>query len=405
MHLNYIAFAIPLFTGLMATEYYFSVKKGLQDNFRFSEVVANLNVGIVERMTDLFTTGVFYFFFAWLHQHFALFNIEAGWITWVLLFLLTDLVWYWYHRLGHEINLFWSVHVVHHQSDDFNYTVSARITMLQAIARSLFWSILPIIGFPAEMITLLLLVHGTYPFFIHTQLIGKLGWLEYILVTPSHHRVHHASNENYLDKNYGDVLIIWDKLFGTFARENEKPNFGLTKPLNSHSFLWQHFHFLLEIIISLKRARTLKEYVRIIFGKPDDIDPRIRGYLERKLSHNRTDVELSRNCKLYITWQTVGLLFAVFFTILFEKHIQSTTLLLISSFILTSVIATGAMLEQKNWIIPLELFRAFQVGLLLCAMFPNVLLELCILMATAIMVLYYDNFKVAYSRLLLNSCN
>jgi sterol desaturase/sphingolipid hydroxylase (fatty acid hydroxylase superfamily) len=158
------------------------------------------------------------------------------------LFIATDFVWYWYHRLAHTINIFWCVHVVHHQSEDFNYTVSARITVLQAFVRTGFWSVLPLAGFSAEMITSILLVHEVYPFFVHTQLIGKMGILEHIIVTPSHHRVHHACNDEYLDKNYGDVLIIWDKLFGTFVEEKAPPVYGLTKQLGSQSFLWQHFH-------------------------------------------------------------------------------------------------------------------------------------------------------------------
>ncbi len=148
--------------------------------------------------------------------------------------------------------------MVHHQSDDFNYTVSTRITIFQAVARGLFWSVLPLLGFPPDMIAVFLIIHGVYPFFTHTQLVGKLGWLEYVFVTPSHHRVHHSSNPEYLDKNYGDILIIWDKLLGTFAEEKEEPKYGLTKPLNSYSFLWQHFHFSARNVISDKRGQRDK---------------------------------------------------------------------------------------------------------------------------------------------------
>ena len=146
MRLNILAFAIPFFISIMLVEYYLSKKKNLE-LFHFEEVVANLNVGIAERMSDLFTTGTFYFFFDFLYRHFALFNIHPGFITWVLLFIATDFVWYWYHRCGHRINLFWSMHVVHHQSDDFNYTTSVRITIFQAAARCIFWGLLPILGF------------------------------------------------------------------------------------------------------------------------------------------------------------------------------------------------------------------------------------------------------------------
>src|SRR3712207_3723969 len=155
MKLNYLAFAVPLFLLLMWVEYYVNRKKG-KPLHHFNESVANLNVGIAERLSDLFTTGLFFYVFSWLHRNYAIFDIKATPFTWIFLFLATDLVWYWYHRFGHEVNLFWSVHVVHHQSEDFNYTVSARITVLQAVARGLFWSVLPLIGFPPGMISVLL---------------------------------------------------------------------------------------------------------------------------------------------------------------------------------------------------------------------------------------------------------
>ena len=203
MHLHtLLAIAIPMFITLIAIEYFYSRKKGLP-YFNLYSTVANISIGIAERLADILLAGSFYFVYDYLQKHYGLFHIKPGIALWILLFLATDLIWYWYHRLAHEINLFWAAHIVHHQSEDYNFSVSARITVFQALIRVGFWSILPLIGFPASMITSLLIIHGLYPFFINTQTIGKLGILEYILVTPSHHRVHHASNEKYLDKNYG----------------------------------------------------------------------------------------------------------------------------------------------------------------------------------------------------------
>jgi sterol desaturase/sphingolipid hydroxylase (fatty acid hydroxylase superfamily) len=265
MKLDFIAFAIPFFVSFMLLEYYMSKRKN-KTIHQFNEIVANINVGIVERISDLLTTGSFFFIFSWLNQNYAIFDVPNNWITWVLLFVATDLLWYWYHRFGHQINLLWAAHIVHHQSDDFNYTTAARITVFQAITRGLFWSILPIIGFKPEMITVFLLVHGTYSFFTHTQLVGKLGWLEYIIVTPSHHRVHHSSNPEYLDKNYGDMLIIWDKIFGTFAQEKAEPKYGLTKSLDSHSFLWQHFHYVLELFVACRLAKGIRQKLKVVLA-------------------------------------------------------------------------------------------------------------------------------------------
>lgn len=396
MQLNYLAFAVPLFTGLMYLEYYLSTKRGMAGNFQFNESVANINVGIAERLVDLFTTGLFFFYFAWIQQHFGLFEIRAGILTWVLLFLFTDFMWYWYHRFGHEVNIFWAVHVVHHQSDDYNFTVSARITVFQAAARCLFWSILPLIGFPAEMITFFLLIHGTYPFFTHTQLVGKLGWLENILVTPSHHRVHHSSNPQYLDKNYGDVLIIWDKLLGTFAEEKEKPVYGLTKPLNSHSFLWQHFHFALEVLISFRRAKGFRAKWKTLFGKPDDIDPRIRLSLERKLSFREQHLTCTPAMLNYIKGQTLLTLVLLFAVILFEHYLSTARIAVLALLILISVITTGSMLEQRRWIFHLEFVRLSLLGILLWIAYPNFNLSVFLIGAGLLILLFYKSIGNRY---------
>lgn len=369
MKLNYLAFAVPLFLLLMWVEFYISRKKGRQHH-QFDESIANLNVGIAERLADLFTTGLFFFIFDWIHQHYAVFNIKANIFTWLFLFLATDFVWYWYHRFGHEVNVLWSVHVVHHQSEDFNYTVSGRITVLQAFARGLFWSVLPVIGFPAPMIAVLLLIHGTYPFFTHTQLVGKLGWLESIFVTPSHHRVHHSSNPEYLDKNYGDVLIIWDKLFGTFAEEKSVPVYGLVQPMKSHSFLWQHFHFLLEMGVAFKRAKGLRNKWRILFGRPGAIDPRIKSGLERKLLTKKKVALKSYALIRFIKWQTAITLSVLFATALLHQYLSAIQLTTAAFFVLLGAINTGAMLEQHRWVFHIDFIRLHLVGLFIYTFYP-----------------------------------
>ncbi len=401
MQINWIGLAIPMFLFFMGLEYYYSKKKG-KNFFQYAESVANLNVGIAERLLDLFTTGLFFWFFVYIHEHFAIFDIRAGVFTWILLFLLTDLVWYWYHRLAHEINAFWAVHVVHHQSEDFNYTVSARITVFQAVVRCLFWSVLPLIGFPPLMISIFLLIHGLYPFFVHTQMLGKWGWFEKILVTPTHHGIHHASNREYLDKNYGDVLILWDKLFGTFAREqaNIKIEYGLTQPLKSHSFLWQHFHFPLEIYMNFKHAKGFRSKWRAIFGKPDDLDPRYRLVLERKFLNVRQQQKPSVAQLQYVTAQTafsIGLLFIV---TLFEHYLPGPQLFLITLFILISLVNSGAILDQRRWIFYLEYARVLVVMMSIIVLYPNSLALGLIITLLTLVTWYFRPIQRYYLRIL-----
>jgi len=397
MKLNYIAFAVPFFAAFMLLEYYISVRKNKKVH-HFNESIANLNVGIAERIADLLTSGTFFFVFSWLHANFSIFSIESTATTWILLFFATDLLWYWYHRFGHTINILWASHIVHHQSDDFNYTAAARITVFQAVARGLFWCVLPIIGFEPEMITILLLVHGTYPFFTHTQLVGKLGWLEYIIVTPSHHRVHHSSNPEYLDKNFGDMLIIWDKIFGTFVEETIEPKYGLTKSLGSYSFLWQHFHYVLELTVAFRMAKTVKQKLKVIFGGPNDIDARIRVLLERKFSKKIIDADIKYSKKLTnsIIAKTILTITILFATILFSKYITELNIFVITVFIVLSVIATGAMLDQKKWIFHLDFLRFVIIGYLSFSFFPNSLLLYVMVMLGIMGVLFYQTIHSKY---------
>jgi len=403
MQLNYLAFAVPLFLFFIGLEYLYSKKKG-KNFFQYAESVANLNVGIAERLLDVFMTGVFFFVFDYIQRHAGLFAIRAGVFTWILLFLLTDLVWYWYHRLAHEINIFWSVHVVHHQSEDFNYTVSARITVFQAVVRCMFWSILPLIGFPALMVVVLLLIHGLYPFFIHTQALGKWGWFERFMVTPTHHGIHHASNPEYLDKNYGDVLIIWDKLFGTFAQAKEtmKPVYGLTKQLKSHSFLWQHFHFPLEIYMNFKYAKGIVAKCKVLFGKPDGLDPRFRTILERKLVNVQPARKSTMAMRQYVTTQTIFSLVLLFIVALFEHHLSGVQLFLLSAFIIISLINSGAILDQRRWIFFLEFIRALIVMIEIGVVYSNNWTLGCLVALLVIMIWYFRPMRRKYIRVLYN---
>jgi len=403
MKLNYLALAVPLFMFFIGLEYYYSKRKG-KNFFQYAESVANLNVGIAERLLDIFTIGLFFFVFDYVHRHFAIFNIKITAITWILLFLATDLVWYWYHRLAHEINVFWAAHVVHHQSEDFNYTVSARITVFQALVRCMFWSILPLIGFPAMMISTFLIIHGLYPFFIHTQAFGKWGWFEKFLVTPTHHSLHHASNPEYLDKNYGDVLIIWDKMFGTFVQERKdiKIVFGLTKQLNSHSFLWQHFHFPLEMYFNFRKAKGLKAKWRVLFGKPDDLNPNYRTVLERKFLnlHPNRNNKPTRAMRQYVTAQTIFSIILLFVVALFVHHLSFTQLILLSIFIILSLINSGAILDQRRWIFYLEYARVVLVLLTIGVFYPTNWTLSSVMAALLLLIWYFRPIQRFYLRLL-----
>lgn len=357
-----VAFIIPAFFSFLALEYWIAKKKKQEHLFNYENSVANISVGIAERLLNLFISGAFYTLYYYIYENFALTNIPNHWAVWVTLLFATDFVWYWYHRLGHEINIFWGAHIVHHHSEDFNYTVSARITTLQAIVRNLFWCVLPFIGFHPAMVIAILVVHGTYSFFTHTQVIGKLGWLEYILITPSHHGVHHASQEKYLNKNYGDIFIFWDKLFGTFQKEEEKPVYGLTHPLKSSSLLWQHFHYYAEMWEACRRSGSFWKSMKIIFGKPEDLDQSIREDLEAKLLPEKSSPRLTFRFRAYVNVQIAFALLGLLLTTLFFERLSSFETFIAVFLIIITLINCGALLEQKRWIYYLEGIRCLVIS-------------------------------------------
>ncbi len=359
MAFNYVAVAIPAFFILLGLEYVAAIRQKKQHLFKFDSSVANLTIGIAERLLNLFITASFYGAFVYVYEHFALWQIPNTWWVWIILLLSTDLVWYWYHRLGHEINLFWAAHIVHHQSEEFNYTVSARITTFQAIIRNVFWCLMPLAGFHPTMVFATLVIHGAYSFFTHTQLIKNLGWLEYVFITPSLHGVHHASNEKYINKNYGDLFVFWDKLFGTFQIEEEeiKPVYGLTHPLKSYSFMWQHFHYFLELNYAIRRTEGWLNKARVLFGKPENLNQQIRPALERIYLPHKQELKPSARFKAYLVIQLVGAVSLLFFVSGFFFSLNVVDKTVNSLLILVTIVNCGALLEQRRWIYYLEYIR------------------------------------------------
>lgn len=357
MTVNYLAFAIPAFFIFVFIEFRIAQYQKKAKIFKYESTVANFSVGIAERLLNLFIAASFYQVYDWVYLNYTIFNISTEWYVWILLLLSTDLVWYWYHRLGHEINFLWAAHIVHHQSEEFNLSAAARITTIQAIFRNVFWCILPLIGFHPNMIITILLAHGAYSFFTHTQLISKLGWLEHIFITPSLHGVHHASDEKYLDKNYGDVFVFWDKLFGTFQVEEEAPKYGLTHPIKSYSFLWQHFHYYLEIGEAYKRANGFKAKWNAIFGSPALMDQNIRPILEERYFQNKIQRVAKPKFKTYLNIQLITVVAMLTGTTLFYSFLTPFNKAAILVFILLTLINIGALLEQRKWIYYLECFR------------------------------------------------
>jgi len=386
METKYLAFVIPAFFLFVGIEYLVALQKKNKQLFRFDSSVTNISIGIAERLINLFVSYAFFGMFVYVYKHYALFHIPNHWTVWILLLLATDLVWYWYHRCGHEINILWGAHVVHHQSEEFNYTVSARVTTIQAFMRNIFWCVLPLIGFHPSLIITISVIHAGYSFFTHTQIIGKMGWLEYIFITPSHHRVHHASNEKYLNKNYGDLFVFWDKLFGTFQKEEEEPVYGLTHPLKSQSFIWQHFHYYVELFAAIRRERNIEKIISILLGPPELLDPGLRPALEKKFLPPKKSVRLTHRFRIYLLAQlalSLTLLFLISYFFSALGLIEKITGLI---FVLITLINCGALLEQRKWIFYLEYIRLVVLGCYVSFLFESIFFLLIVVSITGIIV-------------------
>ena len=212
------------------------------------------------------TLGFHYFLF-----QFKLFNLSElmpMWAIWVLTFVIIDLVFYIYHRISHRVNFLWAIHMSHHSSQEMNFAVSFRQAWFGPISKIPFFMVMPLIGFDPTMIAVAGVISTLWGIVGHTQIIGKLGPLEWIFNTPSHHRVHHGSNAEYIDKNYGNLLIIWDRLFGTFEPEKDQVKYGLVNNVNTYNptkitlMGWQ------EIFKNIKNAPSVSEALYFLFGPP-----------------------------------------------------------------------------------------------------------------------------------------
>ena len=190
------------------------------------------------------------------------------WALWIITFISIDLVFYVYHRMSHRIRFLWAIHLSHHSSEEMNFAVSFRQAWFGPISKIPFFMVLPLLGFDPTIVAVAGVISTLWGIVGHTQVIGKLGPLEWIFNTPSHHRVHHGSNKQYIDKNYGNLLIIWDRLFGTFEPEDEKVKFGLVNNVNTFNPVKVTFMAWMSMINDLKQKNSFIEIIKVIFGPP-----------------------------------------------------------------------------------------------------------------------------------------
>ena len=233
-----IALATPVFFALIALEFAIGRVRG-RSNYRLNDALNSLSLGVMSQVVGLFTKLLAVGIYAAVHSVAALWSLPADqWWVWVLAIVVYDFCYYWNHRLGHESAVFWAAHVVHHQSQEYNLTTALRQTSSGALLGWIFYLPMAIAGFPTEVFVVAAVVNLLYQYWIHTEQVDKLGWFDRWFGSPSNHRVHHAVNDRYIDRNYGGITMLWDRLFGTFVEEDEKCVYGTRTPLESWDPLW-----------------------------------------------------------------------------------------------------------------------------------------------------------------------
>ncbi|MGB1319204.1 MAG: sterol desaturase family protein, partial [Flavobacteriales bacterium] len=259
---------IPGFTFLILLEIFLSYRQNLNVHEPLDSL-ASISMGIGSLILGIGVKFVGFALFLFLHQ-FAIFDIGFEWWAWVLLFFADDFSFYWHHRLSHHIRILWAAHINHHSSENYNLAVALRQSWTELFYKYTFWLWLPIIGFEPVMIFTMMGISLIYQFWVHTKTIKSLGPLELVMNTPSHHRVHHASNTRYLDRNHAGILIIWDRMFGTFQKEEvaDPVVYGITSNIKTYNLFKIAFHEFHNIWKDVKSAPSLKTKLGYIFMAP-----------------------------------------------------------------------------------------------------------------------------------------
>lgn len=371
---------------LMIIEKIVAIRKNV-NTYSFSDFLANLSCGILERVFAFFWYAVFYFAAYWVFDHVALWEISTPYkfLTWFIALLAADFFAYWHHRLSHEINFLWAAHIVHHQSEDVNISTVFRVSFFAVVNRSLFFIWMPVLGFHPDVALSAILFVGAFQFVTHSRLIGKLGFLEKIFSTPSNHRVHHARNEKYIDHNYGHVFMFWDHLFGTYTPEDEEPDYGITTGFESENAYNSNFFYWKDLFTRAKRTAKLKDKIKLFFAKPE-WTPSDVGYLPNQYKTDENGNRLphvtpiSTSFGLYMLINNIVTLsfFISLFAIvedqkeiLFDDLINNSRLMVLVLTIFFSVLAHGRMLDNKKGAKMLDTIRLLILAVAIPYVFNN----------------------------------
>jgi|HubBroStandDraft_6_1064221.scaffolds.fasta_scaffold308958_1 alkylglycerol monooxygenase len=366
MRASYIALAVPFFFVLIAVE--IAVARARKQRvYRLGDALSDLGCGMVQQVALVFLAGAVLAGYAWLYAHHRLITWQGEAAPWIVAFVGVDFLYYWWHRMSHEVNVLWAAHVVHHQSEDYNLAVALRQAILTGFTAQLFYVWLALLGVPPLVFASVNAVSTLYQFWIHTELVGKLGWAEGLLNTPSHHRVHHAINPRYLDRNYGAIFIVWDRIFGTYEPEGEACVYGTVKPLESYSPLWAQVQPLLALAAASAAAPRPLDKLRVWLAPPGWTPAGVApppgvadgSYVRRP----KYDPRAPRPVRRYATAQ-FAVAVVTTAALMFTQENAPRPLLAAGAALVVLTLATApALVEQRPWAGSLEYARlAIVVG-------------------------------------------
>lgn len=359
--------AMPAFLFLVLFEKWYGWFTG-KDTVRNMDMISSLTSGVTNVTKDVLGLSIAIIAYSWLVEHVALYHIKTTWITYVVAFIVIDFSGYWVHRWSHHVNVFWNLHIIHHSSEEFNLACALRQSITMFINPFTFL-LLPaaLIGVPNEVIAVVGPLQLFAQFWYHTRHINKMGFLEKIIVTPSHHRVHHAINKEYLDKNLSQIFIFWDKLFGTFQPELEEvpPAYGITRPVRTWNPIKINFSHLWLMMKDAWRTNSWKDKFRIWFmptgWRPADVIEKYPVYKIEDVYHfEKYDPKTSMGLNAWSWFQlTVILLFISYFfgNIAGINHLNGSYIYLYGAFIFLSVYALTELMDRNPFAIIWELIK------------------------------------------------
>jgi len=359
MPVSYVVLAIPVFILLILLELVIT-RIQEKDFYRLSDSINDLSCGIIDQVLDVFLKTALFAGYVFLYERHRLLSIPGTVAAWVLCFVGVDFLYYWFHRTSHEVNAFWAAHVVHHQSEEYNLAVALRQGALQSSFSWVFYLPLALLGFPPLMFLTVSSIDTLYQFWIHTRAIGRLGPLEWLFNTPSNHRVHHGRNPKYIDRNHGGILIVWDRLFGTYQKEEEEPAYGITTPLRSWNPVWANLHYWVELAEKAGRTSRVADKVRMFLKPPGWQPADLGGFVpapEVDPGHVKYETAAPGGLAVYVFVQFLIVLGGTTALLFRQDDLAAGPRAAAAAAILLTLVALGGLLERKVWAFSLETLR------------------------------------------------